>query len=74
MSVPPPHPPFKISRVLAVYCLFRGMEAADAGQPITACPYLDGTDDLTSFYAGHWWRKGYNRNAPVTPRFDTDAQ
>lgn len=52
----------RISRVLAVYCLFRGIDAADAGKPITDCPY-DPDLSTTDFYASHWWRKGWTHRA-----------
>lgn len=60
--------------MLAVYRLFRGMEAADAGQPITVCPYVDGTHDTTSFFAAHWWRRGWKKAAFTQTVGDTEVQ
>lgn len=44
----------------AVFWLFRGIDAADAGQPIEACPF-DPDDSPTAFFLAHWWTKGWRR-------------
>jgi hypothetical protein len=56
--------PLKISRRLALEALYQGIDAADAGEPITACPYApNGT--LIEQFAMHWWVKGWRRRRVV---------
>lgn len=52
--------PLRISRLLAVRALHAGIDAADAREPITACPYQP-NGDLTQQFATHRWVKGWRR-------------
>jgi hypothetical protein len=57
-----PASPVKISRRAAVDALHAGIDAADDGRPVTACPHNpNGT--LPEQFQALWWVKGWRRAA-----------
>jgi ribosome modulation factor len=53
-----------ISRRVALDALNQGIAAADAGEPVHACPYQSTGDDMAQEFAAHWWIKGWRRGRP----------
>jgi hypothetical protein len=63
-TAPPPEPPRRISRASAVYWLHRGIDARQAKEPVTACPFNpDGS--VTDFFLAHWWIKGWRKAGTI---------
>lgn len=50
----------RISRLNAVRALHAGIDARQANQPVTACPFqVNGA--LAQQFLAHWWVKGWRR-------------